>query len=117
MLGGKDSLLNKDDTGAGRPVPNVKALLPVLIFLVIYLGNGIYFEYISQISGKMGFYITSVVVSFGIALIVAFFQNRKLSFDEKISVCAKGIGDNNITIMLLIFLLAGAFGGCLLLPV
>jgi len=111
MLGGKDSLLNKDDTGAGRPVPNVKALLPVLIFLVIYLGNGIYFEYISQISGKMGFYITSVVVSFGIALIVAFFQNRKLSFDEKISVCAKGIGDNNITIMLLVFLLAGAFGG------
>ena len=96
---------------AGAPAPNVLALLPIAVFLIIYLGSGIYFEYIHPIDGKMGFYITSVVVSFGIALTVAFFQNRKLSFDEKISVCARGIGDSNITIMLLIFLLAGAFSG------
>ena len=91
--------------------PNAKALLPILIFLLIYLGNGIFFEYIRPEEGRMGFYIISVVVAFGIALIVAFMQNRSLSFDEKIRVCAKGIGDENITIMLLIFLAAGAFSG------
>ena len=91
--------------------PNALALLPIVIFLVIYLGNGIYFEYIQPIEGRMGFYIMSVVVAFGIALIVAFMQNRRLSFDEKIHVCAQGIGDDNITTMLLIFLLAGAFSG------
>ena len=59
----------------------------------------------------MGFYVMSVVVSFGIALAVAFFQNKELSFDDKISLCAKAIGDDNIVIMLLIFLMAGAFSG------
>ena len=91
--------------------PNAKALLPILVFLLIYLGNGIYFEYIKPIEGQMGFYIMSVVVAFVIALVVALLQNRKLSFEEKINICAKGIGDYNITIMLLIFLVAGAFSG------
>ena len=59
----------------------------------------------------MGFYIMSVVVAFGLALIVAFVQNRKLSFNEKVHVCAQGIGDDNIVIMLFIFLMAGAFSG------
>ena len=94
-----------------KPTSNLKVLLPILIFLIIYLGNGIYFEYINPIEGKMGFYIMSVVVAFGISLIVAFLQNRQLTFDEKIHICAQGIGDDNITTMLLIFLLAGAFSG------
>ncbi len=103
--------LNNEDILNTKVKPSFAAILPILVFLVIYLGNGLYFEYVNPVEGKMGFYITSVVVSFGIALIVAFIQNRRLSFDEKIAVCAKGIGDSNITIMLLIFLLAGAFSG------
>ena len=91
--------------------PNVKALLPILVFLVLYLGSGIYFEYIRPEEGRMGFYVISVVVAFGLALIVAFAQNRTLSFDEKIHLCARGIGDDNIVIMLFIFLMAGAFSG------
>ncbi len=91
--------------------PSGLALLPILIFLVLYLGTGIYFEYISPIEGQMGFYIMSVVVAFSIALVVAFLQTRHLSFDEKIHLCALGIGDDNITTMLFIFLAAGAFGG------
>lgn len=101
----------RDMESGSRPRPNAAALLPIAIFLLIYLGSGIFFEYIHPIEGRMGFYIMSVVVAFGIALIVAFLQNRSLTFDEKIHVCAKGIGDDNITIMLLIFLLAGAFSG------
>lgn len=106
-----NSLADNSSLENGRPEPNITALLPILIFLIIYLGSGLYYEYIHPIEGKMGFYITSVVVSFGIALITAFMQNRKLSFDEKINVCAKGIGNTSVTIMLLIFLLAGAFSG------
>lgn len=91
--------------------PNAKALLPILVFLVLYLGSGIYFEYINPAEGQMGFYVMSVVVAFVIALAVAFIQNPGLKFDEKIHACAKGIGDDNITIMLFIFLIAGAFSG------
>lgn len=95
----------------GKPAPNGKALLPILLFLVIYLGNGIFFEYINHEEGQMGFYVVSVVLAFSIALIFAFLQNKGLSFDEKISICAKGIGDDNIVIMLFIFIMAGAFSG------
>ncbi|MBE5996721.1 MAG: Na+/H+ antiporter NhaC family protein [Lachnospiraceae bacterium] len=91
--------------------PNAKALLPILVFLIIYLGSGIYFEYISPEEGRMGFYVISVVVAFGLALIVAFLQNKSLTFNEKIHLCAEGIGDDNIVIMLFIFLMAGAFSG------
>lgn len=94
-----------------EPKANARALLPIVVFLVLYLGSGIYYEYIHPVKKEMGFYVMSVVVAFGIALIVAFLQNRKISFDEKIHLCARGIGDDNITIMLFIFLLAGAFSG------
>ena len=91
--------------------PNGRALLPIIIFLLLYLGNGIYFEYIHPIEGQMGFYIMSVVLAFSIALAVALVQNTSRSFEDKIQICARGIGDDNITIMLFIFLMAGAFGG------
>ena len=91
--------------------PNPVALLPIILFLVLYLGNGIYFEYISKDEGQMGFYVVSVVLAFSISLIAAFFQNRAKSFDEKIHICAQGIGDDNIVTMLFIFILAGAFSG------
>ncbi len=94
-----------------KKTPNALALLPIIVFLIVYLGSGIYYEYINPPEGGMGFYVMSVVVAFMVALAVAFVQNPKMSFDEKISACAKGIGDDNITIMLFIFLLAGAFSG------
>ncbi|MCR5104484.1 MAG: Na+/H+ antiporter NhaC family protein [Eubacterium sp.] len=100
-----------EDKKVKGPESNPKALLPIGIFLLLYLGNGIFFEYISPEEGRMGFYVVSVVLAFSISLIVAFLQNKKLSFDEKIHICAKGIGDDNIVIMLFIFLMAGAFSG------
>ncbi len=94
-----------------RKTPNALALLPIVVFLVLYLGTGIFFEYVHPLEGQMGFYIMSVVVAFSIALIVAFAQNPSLDFDRKIHICAQGIGDDNIVIMLFIFLAAGAFSG------
>lgn len=87
------------------------ALLPILVFLVIYIGVGIYYEYIQPQEGVQGFYVMSVVVAFMAALAVALFQNRSVSFDEKMRICASGMGDDNILIMIFIFLLAGAFSG------
>lgn len=72
-----------------KKTPNGKALLPVFVFLILYIGSGIYFEYISPIEGKMGFYVVSTVVAFMAAHAVALVQNRSLSFDEKIKICAK----------------------------
>ena len=46
-----------------------------------------------------------------IALFVAFLQNRKVSFDEKVKIIAQGVGEENIITMSLIFLCAGAFSG------
>ena len=88
---------------------NAKALLPILVFLVMYLGLGILFEYVMKI--PMGFYNIPIVVSFLVALLVACFQNRKVSFDEKLDIMARGVGDKNIITMILIFMTAGIFVG------
>lgn len=89
--------------------PNYKALLPIGVFLVLYLGLGILFEYVLKIS--MGFYNIPIVVVFLAALLVACFQNPALKFDDKLDVMAKGISDKNIITMVLIFLTAGIFVG------
>ncbi len=84
------------------------ALLPILVFLVIYIGTGVYYEYLHPQEGVQGFYVMSVVVAFMAAIAVALFQNRTVSFDEKMKICASGMGDDNILTMIFIFLLAGA---------
>ena len=78
------------------------ALLPIGVFLIIFLGAGIVFE---------DFYAMPAIVAFLIALFVAFLQNKELSFNEKIEVIAKGVGEENIITMSLIFLCAGGFSG------
>ena len=89
----------------GKPL----ALIPVGVFLVLYLGTGITFEYILKI--EMGFYKVPIIAVFLIAILVACLQNRKQSFDHKLDIMAKGVGDRNIITMILIFLVAGVFVG------
>lgn len=88
---------------------NAKALFPILVFLILYLGLGILFEYVLKI--PMGFYSIPIVVVFLVALLVACLQNRELSFDKKLELMGQGIGDKNIVTMILIFLEAGIFVG------
>ena len=78
------------------------ALLPIGVFLLIFLGSGI-------ITGD--FYAMPAIVAFLIALAVAFVQNRSVSFNDKIAIISKGVGDENIINMCLIFLCAGGFSG------
>ena len=92
-----------------KPTPRAIALLPVAVFLVLYLVLGIILEYVLKI--KMGFYQIPIVVAFLVALLVACLQNRGVSFDEKLELMGQGIGDKNIVTMILIFLVAGIFVG------
>lgn len=87
----------------------LSALLPIAVFLVFYLGLGIFSEYIMKI--PMGFYNIPIVVAFLLAILTACLQNRKVSFDRKLELMAQGVGDKNIITMLLIFLTAGTFVG------
>ena len=86
----------------GNERGNGAALLPIGVFLVIFLGSGI-------LTGD--FYAMPAIVAFLIALAVAFLQNRDLDFAQKIAIVSKGVGDENIITMCLIFLCAGAFSG------
>ena len=88
---------------------NVKALLPIGVFLVCYLGLGLLFEYGLGIA--MGFSTVPVVVVFLLALLVACLQNRALPFDDKLAIMGRGIGDKTIVTMILIFMAAGVFVG------
>lgn len=81
---------------------NPWALLPIGVFLLIFIGAGILFR---------DFYSMPAIVGFLIALVVAFVQNRKVGFQEKVAIISKGIGNENIVTMCLIFLAAGAFSG------
>ena len=78
------------------------ALLPIGVFLIIFLGAGLVFK---------DFYAMPAIVAFLIAVFVAFLQNKELSFNKKIEVIAKGVGEENIITMSLIFLCAGGFSG------
>ena len=88
---------------------NPVALLPILVFLILYLGLGIVFEYVLLI--PMGFYNIPIIVAFLAAILVACLQNRRVSFDEKLEIMASGLADKNIITMILIFLTAGVFVG------
>ena len=88
---------------------NYMALLPIGVFLLLYLGLGITFEYILKI--PMGFYKVPIIVAFLAALLVACLQNPKLSFDDKLVLMGRGVGDKNIITMILIFMIAGIFVG------
>ena len=97
------------DQSEKKPASNPAALLPIGIFLVLYLWMGLVFEYGLHID--QGFYKIPIVVVFMVALLVACVQNRGLKFNDKLTVMARGVGDPNIMTMILIFLVAGVFVG------
>ena len=81
---------------------NVFALLPLAVFLILFIGSGI-------ITGD--FYAMPTLVAFIIATSVAFIFNKEVDFNTKMEVFCKGGGNKDMTLMLVIFLLAGAFSG------
>lgn len=84
---------------------SAKALIPFLVFIIIYLSTGI----ILQLRGvEMAFYQLPAPIAVFIGIISAFLLFSG-SVDEKFDNLVEGCGDSNIIIMCLIYLLAGAF--------
>jgi len=85
---------------------NFFQLIPLLFFIVIYLGVGIVLH---SKGVEMAFYQFPSVVAMTIAVILAFLMYHKTGIDNNFKLFARGAGDENIMTMLMIFLLAGAF--------
>ena len=80
-------------------------LVPFIIFILVYLGSGMYF----QAKGvEMAFYQLPAPVAIFIGIIAAF-ALFKGSITHKFDSFLKGCGEENIIIMCIIYLLAGAF--------
>lgn len=80
---------------------NFWALLPLIAFILIYFTSSVILN---------DFYAVPAIVVFMVALIIAMVQFPKVSFNAKIEAFCKGAGEETIVLMILIFLLAGAFG-------
>ena len=76
------------------------ALIPFFVFVFFYVGLSIWAQ---------DFYKVPMPAAFAVASASAFFLNRKSSVQEKVNVYTSGMGDSNIMLMGLIFILAGAF--------
>jgi len=79
---------------------NPWALIPFVVFLILFIGSGV-------ITGD--FYSFPVIVAITISGAVALAMNRKESFGRKVDIFCQGAGNLNVMLMVVIFLLAGAF--------
>ena len=75
------------------------ALLPFLVFVIIFLGNGIILD---------DFYAFPASVA-ALCGVISAFLLPKASFQEKLKFFMKGCGEESIITMCIIYLLAGAF--------
>jgi len=80
-----------------------KGLLPLIFFLVIYMTTGIVSGEFDSMPLLLGFIFTAVF-----ALLLDK-PGEKTSLDDKLEVFAKTAGDSTLMLMVIIFILAGAF--------
>ncbi len=79
---------------------NPWALIPFVVFIILFIGSGV-------MTGD--FYAFPVIVAISISGAVALAMNRKESFSRKVDIFCQGAGNLNVMLMVIIFLLAGAF--------
>lgn len=81
------------------------ALIPLLFFLIVFLGSGLYF---SAAGAELAFYQIKAPVVAVVAIVLSFLLARQ-SFHHSVERLLVGVGHPNIILMCLVFLLAGAF--------
>ena len=86
--------------------PSGLALVPFAVFAAFYVGLSLYADHLGF---EMPWYKVSMPVAFVVASAVSLIIGRRRTLDEKVEVYARGMGEPNIMIMCLIFILAGAF--------
>ena len=80
--------------------PRFRALIPFFVFVAFYLGLSIWAH---------DFYKVPMITAFLVASAAALALDHKRPLAEKVDIYARGMGEPNIMIMCLIFILAGAF--------
>lgn len=88
-----------------KAIANGAALLPFIVFVLVYLATGII---LNAMGVEMAFYQVAAPVCILPAIILAFIMFEG-SIDDKFNDFVRGCGDENIIIMCLIYILAGAF--------
>ncbi|RKS53048.1 Na+/H+ antiporter NhaC [Gillisia mitskevichiae] len=88
-----------NNSNATQTKGNFYALLPLFLFVLTFLGAGIYLNDFYELPSP-------IAVILGIVLALAMFKG---SINAKIATLLKGCGDDKILTMCLIYLLAGAF--------
>lgn len=79
---------------------NKWALLPFVVFVLLFIGTGIVAK---------DFTAMPLNVAVGVSCILAFMMNRQEKMTKKIEIFTKGAGNANVMLMVVIFVLAGAF--------
>jgi Na+/H+ antiporter NhaC len=83
-----------------KGIQGLISISPMLVFLAVYTSSSI-------IAGD--FYAASIIVSFLIACLYSTFIIKEKNIESRFTVLAKGAAKEDIMIMVLIFILAGAF--------
>ena len=79
---------------------NKWALLPFVVFVLLFIGTGILAN---------DFTAMPLDVAVSVSCILAFLMNRKEKMAKKIEIFTQGAGNANVMLMVVIFVLAGAF--------
>lgn len=93
------------DSNNKKTKANGAALLPFAVFVLVYMATG---SILNAMGVKMAFYQVPAPVCILPAIILSFIM-FKGSVDDKFNDFVRGCGDENIIIMCLIYVLAGAF--------
>lgn len=85
--------------------PQFYALIPFIVFVFLYLSTGIVLDLLGY---ELAFYAIPSPIFILVGILFAFLI-FKGTIDGKFNIFVKGCGDENIIIMCLIYILAGAF--------
>lgn len=91
-----------------KKIYGLSAFLPLVIFLVLYIGSGLFF---TMQGAESAFSKFPRHVALLIGIVVALMMNRSVKLEKKIDVFCENAGNPGIILIGLIYLLAGGFQG------
>ena len=92
--------MNEQNMPFPAPEPRARALVPFFVFAAFYLGLSLWAH---------DFYRVPIIIAFLVASAVALMFGRERPLAERVDRYARGMGETNIMLMCLIFILSGAF--------
>lgn len=84
------------------------AFMPLILFLVLYVGTGLYFTS-TGVDSPFGFFPRHVALL--ISVFVALLYNMKIPMSDKVELFCEKAGNSGVIMIVFIYLLAGGFQG------